>query len=140
MNNNADEIISNLWLGNELAAGDDDFIKLNNIEKIVNISPDIPNYFYNIHYLRIPITNRLKYQSLFKSYLDYSYFFIDTAVSRNKSVMIHSKNNSNLDTLLLIFYLMKKFNWTYGKSLSKITGIRQIYFKEPLYLKNVIIT
>lgn len=108
MNNNADQIISNLWLGNELAAGDDDFIKLNNIEKIVNISPDIPNYFSNVHYLRIPIKNRPKYYQLFKSYLNYSYFFIDTAVRRNKKVMIHSKNNSNLDTLLLIFYLMKK--------------------------------
>ena len=140
MNNNADEILSNLWLGNELAAGDDDFIKLNKIQKIINISVDIPNYFYNIHYLRIPITNREKDIELFKSYLNYSYFFIDTALYLNRPILIHSSKNKDIALLLIIYYIMKKEKISFNKTLSKLSIISNKCLINKLYLKNAIIT
>ncbi|MEM3062322.1 MAG: dual specificity protein phosphatase family protein [Nitrososphaerota archaeon] len=50
------EILPGLWLGNIENASSLHFVKNNNIEIIINVSKDIPNYFENyITYFRIPV-------------------------------------------------------------------------------------
>ena len=138
MTNYVDLIVNNLWLGSEESALNNKFIREFDITNIVNISKDSPNKFINIKYLRIPVDNKPEYIDLFRSYLNYSYFFINTAISKNKNVLISSSNNLGL--LVTIFYIMKKYKLTYNAArLKVITKIKNNNY-EPFYLKASLIT
>lgn len=139
MSCNAHEIISNLWIGTSNTAKNSNFIN-DNIEAIVNISELIPNYFHNKKYLRIPINNNPKFIELFKSYLDYAFFFIDNNIKNNKGVLIHSDNEYEIPILLVINYLMRKNNTNYSYNLYIILKKLKITTSKLLHLKNAIIT
>lgn len=100
------KVFNNIWLGSTKNALDSEFLKKNNISNIINLTKDITNKFYFVKYLRIPILNKSYYANLFKSYIDYSIFFIKKALSNNESLLIFSNENI-LPVILLVIYLMK---------------------------------
>ena len=51
----ADEIIPGLWLGNKVAAGDQNFSKINNVRAVFNCSKDIPFNATIPRQYRIPV-------------------------------------------------------------------------------------
>ena len=55
---NADQILPNLWLGNALAAKNIRFLEENDIKYIINVSCDIPNYYFSHYtYLNVSIND-----------------------------------------------------------------------------------
>lgn len=53
-----DEIIPGLWLGNEAASQDADFMRRANIRLVVNATNEVPSKFLgSIHYLRVPVND-----------------------------------------------------------------------------------
>lgn len=60
--NDADEIIPNLWLGNHRSALNIDFLKKNNINLIINCTPNksfIKKYLLELETYRIPVNDSL---------------------------------------------------------------------------------
>ena len=113
----AQEVFEKIWIGSSNDAYDSDFLKRNNINNIINLTKDIPNKFYYIKYLRVPVLNNTNYSSLFMSYIAYSIFFIKKAINKDESILIFSDNNI-LSVLLLVIYISKIKNMTYKNAVS----------------------
>ena len=108
--NNYDEIIPNLFLGNYLASKNKYFIKKKNIKGIINVTIKIPNYLKKIDYLRIPVENKKKYINIFKNNLENIVPFVDKYLDKNKGILIHCKSGHRRSVCVVAYYLMKKYN------------------------------
>ena len=133
----AQEVFEKIWIGSSNDAYDSDFLKRNNINNIINLTKDIPNKFYYIKYLRVPVLNNTNYSSLFMSYIAYSIFFIKKAINKDESVLIFSNNNI-LSILLLVIYISKIKNITYKNAVIVLESKLQINNLQNKIRKNEI--
>lgn len=92
---NVNQIIPRLYLGNYKAALDSDFIKDNNIDIIVNCTPNIPfinnTDIENIEFIRIPVEDSLLEKDiiLMEEYFNYLIPYLHDSYNNNKNILIH---------------------------------------------------
>jgi len=123
---NATQIIKNLWVGNYYAALDLEFLHKNNIQYILNITPDIPCVHKHIHYLRFGIHDyQLRYQCVSIETIDRLVQFIQNGIDNNFGVLVHCKHGHHRSASIILAYLLKH------KSLSFDEGCQYIRYKRP---------
>lgn len=101
----ATEIVPNLWLGNYLSSQDHEFLQKHNIRRIVNATPDFPNIFENIKYIRVSIKNRIQYVPLLKQELIKINSFIKEGLEKNKGVLVHCKEGHRRSATIIASFL-----------------------------------
>jgi hypothetical protein len=108
---NVDMILPNLWLGNYHAALDHDFISKNNIDIIVNCTPDIPFISdHSIKKIRIPVYDSQLEKDfiLMEYYLKIIIPILHKAYVENKKILIccyAGKQRSAIVVASLLYYM-----------------------------------
>ena len=121
------QILPGLWLGNEAASQNEDFIRKNRITLIVNCSKKIPNTFENrmfgqptipgIRYIRLPVNDPgpLVSPSRNQDNLDMIILIpqaaraIHHALQRGEHVLVHCHAGAQRSASVVIYYLL--FNY-----------------------------
>jgi len=106
-------IIDNIYLGSAINASHYNTLKERNIELIINMTHEISNYFpKDFYYLNLPLYDNN--QQSIKNYLIISYDkIIDFQINnREKNILIHCFMGASRSASILIYYLMKKYNYT----------------------------
>lgn len=135
----AHEILPGLFLGNEFAAVNKKFIDSNNISVILNCTPDVPNKFNYIEYLRINIDDSLKPQDIAKmtTFLPCILAFLyDKHTIKKKNVLVHCHAGMQRSAVIVAGYLMKYSKIPCAEKLCKpmevinyIINIRPVAFR-----------
>jgi dual specificity MAP kinase phosphatase len=115
-------IIDNLFLGNMEDAKSIEFITKNSIDKIINITLDIQNYFDSIEYLNIKIDDSKNVQ--LNIYFDKVFNFINE--DKNKKILIHCRQGKSRSASFVISYLMYHYNMNLITAYNYVKKIRNI--------------
>ncbi len=121
---NATPIIKNLWLGNAIIAKNKDFIINNNIKYIINISSDIPNYFCDITYLNISVSDKFVSPKETLIIFNNSSKFIFDALKEGKGILVHCKKGNNKSASIIASFLVKYMGLDLIDAVKYLIGIR----------------
>lgn len=102
-------ITRTIWIGDKNDAKDSTFMIENNITAILNVTPDVPNYFSHINYLRIPINDpgpikKTDDVAKFYKYIPNIIDFIDY----NENIFIHCRSGVQRAPSSLAAYFISK--------------------------------
>jgi protein-tyrosine phosphatase len=117
------KINNNIYLGNQFASNDYDFIKSNNISHIINVTKNIPNSFNNIIYLNIPIDTSNLNDNL-NHLFDLSNKFFSNIIKNNQKVLIHCKYGHTRSALFLAIFLIYYYKYKPDYVINLIRNIR----------------
>lgn len=128
--NNATEIIKNLWLGNIDSSVDDYFLKKHNIKHVFRILPiDNLKFCDYVNYYNYPIEDLsccdLNMQTFFEDICK----LIHQKIQNNEATLIHCKRGHHRSGCVVACYLM-----TYYK-LNYFEAIRYINLKRPCAMR-----
>jgi hypothetical protein len=107
----ATEILPNLWLGNSQAAADLNFIRTNNIRKIINITSDVPSYFSNmkdINYLVFLADDKdicLNCKDFNTNFIRCNNFILD-GLKSNTGVLVHCKRGHHRSASIIAAFII----------------------------------
>ena len=104
------KIFPNLYLGSEYTAVNKKVLDELNIKAIINITPDVPNYFEKegIYYHQIPVGDDL-YTEI-ACYFEDAVEFINSHIKNGKSVLVHCRMGISRSPSIVIAYIMKTKN------------------------------
>lgn len=130
----AQEIIPKIWIGDNIACKDKHFLQTNNIQIIVNCTPDIENHYeplllkplenyedYFIKYFRIPIKDNVKNEEQQK-FIDYAPT-IYKKLDFSKNILIHCSAGQQRSCAFAVFVICVK------EKLPMEEGIKQVINK-----------
>ncbi|CAD8103986.1 unnamed protein product [Paramecium sonneborni] len=117
-------IIDGLYIGDQSAAHDLEFLITNKITKIINCAgKQIPNHWESIGieyltYCWIETDNQYA--------IDHSrcFSFINDNLEAGEAVLIHSIKALNRSVFVVVVYLMRKFKWTLQKTLQYVYNLK----------------
>ncbi|QKF94051.1 dual specificity phosphatase [Fadolivirus algeromassiliense] len=124
--NDANEIIPNLWLGNIKAAYNQEFLKTYNIKNVLTIMDDFDNkYKYNsITYLVIPIKDEHSCSKDMINIFNIATNFIYNSLQNNEPILVHCKKGHHRSAALVVAFLIKYLNVDYLLALRYINYLR----------------
>lgn len=134
-------IIDNIYLGNAYNAANYETLKDSNIEVIINITNNIPNY-YEDEFIYNKYVMKDNNESTITEYLMDSYNFINR--NKNKNILIHCYAGSSRSASLVLFYLIKHYNMPFEdannflKSKRDIVNINITFINEIKKMVNII--
>lgn len=105
----AHEIIPNLWVGNQAASQDLEFLERCGIGLIINVSNDIP---FTAHYqaaqLRIPVKDRRepRQYEIMKENLPGALRQIHEALNKGVPVLVHCHSGAQRSPFVVLMYLL----------------------------------
>jgi len=127
--NDYNQIVPNLWLGNCKSACNNNFIKKNNIKHIICIMPKQMQHFNHIKYINIPIKDNntcdINLQYFFDNITDY----IKNCIINNEAVLVHCKRGHHRSATVIAAFLIKYLKIDY------ITAIYYINYLRPCALR-----
>tara|TARA_B110000208_G_scaffold86_1_gene106 strand:- start:7973 stop:8422 length:450 start_codon:yes stop_codon:yes gene_type:complete len=132
----ANEIITNLWLGNITDSQNDDFIHKMNV--VINCSKDIP--FLNTKSrsnIRVPIDDNLQKEELITlyTYLDNVTQKIHMYLKNNKSIFVHCYAGKQRSASVVAAYLIRYYNLNLDRARVYIKSKRDIIFTPIMNFK-----
>lgn len=147
----ANEIIPNIWVGNEKSSQNSNFMKKNNIRLIINATKHIPNTFKKeIDYFRIPVNDPGPYQTIKQSdvntmakYLPHVLPVIHAFSKRGYGVLIHCHAGVQRSAAVMAAYIITycvyvnknsnsfKCNQQKGRKVSLEDAVKYIVKKRP---------
>lgn len=140
----ANEIIPGLWLGNEEASQDLNFLKTSNITVIVNATKHIPcrwEKYSGMNYYRVPVNdpgpaNYVNFDQednvVMLYHLPFVLEFIRENLNKNRNVLVHCHAGIQRSATVVLMYLM---TFIYAKSCKKNRlrySIRHILKTRPI--------
>ena len=111
----SNEIIEGLYLGSSFNAYNFDELQKNNIKVIINVTDNIDNY-----YEQNLMLTYYKYSIKDNNQDDITHILIETSniidqhLSKGANILVHCFMGASRSASVIIYYLMKKNNWTYG--------------------------
>ena len=145
---NAIQIIPNIWVGNIIAALDYNFIIINRINAIVNVTK-INSNIYNLSSIQLPVADSFSYIDNMEMYMSFDRIteFIKTHIDKNKRVLIHCEQGISRSATVLAAYLIRYYKLNVEQSIMIIKNKKKnclptnkIKFSNALkkyYLKHV---
>lgn len=130
--NSGDEIVSGIFLGNEEASQDPNFIKRNRITAIINCTPSVPNKFSKngIQYIRLPVDDSLKVGDINKmtAFMPYIVETLRELILKKHRVLVHCHAGMQRSAAVVSAYLMQYHGMTPMQSIRFIISKRPIAF------------
>ena len=121
-------IVPNVFLGNMKMASDLDFLQKNNIQAILNCTPDLEyhQYFEDKPKFRININDSKNIENInkFKSEVINGINFIEGCVEENKPVYVHCYWGLMRSATLVAGYIIKKYNVSREDAISIVKSQR----------------
>jgi predicted protein tyrosine phosphatase len=136
----ANQILPGLWLGNDTAALNNNFIRTNNITHIVNITEYVSCPFIDIIYLHIPISDKtiadLSLEPTMFHYIDQSIAFIHNALKQKCNVLVHCRKGHHRSANIILIFMMMHMKIGYTEGVIHITNIRNTALVRPTNINN----
>jgi protein-tyrosine phosphatase len=134
---NASHIIDNIYLGSSYNASDRILLNNYNIKSIINTTGNIPNFYEDeeINYFNISINDNGE-EVYTKAQLDASYDFI-CSNNQNNNILIHCVFGRSRSVTILLYYLIKKYNYTIEESLEIIKDKRYSINPSITFINNL---
>ncbi|EGR32949.1 dual specificity catalytic domain protein [Ichthyophthirius multifiliis] len=141
------KIKDGLYLGDEYAAQDLEFIITNKVTQIINCSAkQIPNHWENfdVTYLSYDwqdSDNQIIFDDK-DQVVNITYNLIEKTLEKAESILVHSEKGQNRSVCIITAYLMKKYRWGLYKTLEFLHSRRQdlevkaYFFNQLLTLEN----
>lgn len=131
--NDVDQIIPNLWLGNKKSALDEEFIRSHNIKYIVNVTDGIHCPFPFITYYHIPLKDKKMCEgqsrdAMYK-YIDTALEFILNGLRENVGVLVHCRKGHHRSANIVLLFLMLYLEIGYIPGTIFINNIRPYSLK-----------
>ena len=126
---NFNEIIPFLYLGNMEIAADPKFFHEHNIKRVVNCTPNVPNYFTDVEYMRIPVYDHQNESDKMKMFLLKAVNFI-WKPTKDNAVLVHCVAGISRSSTVVAAYL----RYYYISSL--LEAINYIIEKRPIAFSN----
>ena len=102
-------IIDNIYLGDSVAAGDEEYLKQYNITAVVNCAQGIVSIYQDVKFIELNLYDEFG-QDLFPKF-EIAYKFIKKNSQNN--ILIHCVLGMSRSASLVAFYLMKEKGWDY---------------------------
>lgn len=117
-------IIDNIFLSNLRDASNFELINKNKIEIVIRLSEDINKSIYskNILFYNFEIEDNLLYKKEIIKFSMEIYEIINN--NKDKNILIHCNEGQSRSVSVIIFYLMTKYKYNYGKCHSMIKDIK----------------
>lgn len=129
-NDDANEIMPGLYLGNYRVAKNLPLLKYMGVSHIVNCAKELPNYFDSqFAYRHLPLDDHSTADV--SQYFSDTYRFIDDALSQGQKVYVHCAAGVSRSVTILTYYLSKKYAQTPEDVISSIQKIRTIANPNP---------
>lgn len=124
--NDVNEIIPNLWLGNVKSAYNKNFLQTYKIKNIITIMDDFDkNYKYDdVIYLVIPIKDKNACTKNMTNIFDITTKFIYNSLANNEPILVHCKKGHHRSAAIVAAFLIKYLNADYLKTLQYINHLR----------------
>lgn len=124
----ANEIITNLWLGNIIDSRNIEF--LNNIDIVINCSKNIPFNNEKNTQVRIKVDDNLEKQEIVNMYryLDKITEFIHKSLIASKRIFVHCYAGKQRSATVICAYIMKYLGFSYEEATELIQKKRMIIF------------
>ena len=122
-------ICDNIYLGDSVAASDEDFLKEYNISTVVNCAADYTSIYKDIKFMELKLYDSDN-QNLFPKF-EIAYKFIKTNSKNNNNILIHCMLGMSRSSSLVIFYLMKERKWDFDTCYNFVKEKRPII--DPIY-------
>ena len=135
----ANEILSGLWLGNIVDAGNRSFI--NSLDIVINCSKDINFLSKNTKNIRIPVDDNLEeveIKNLLK-FLPKITGFIHSALKKNKNILVHCHAGKQRSASVVAAYLIRYLDISLEKAILLIRTKRDIIFTPCINFKSSLI-
>ena len=135
---NPSHIIDNIYLGNAYNAANYNLLTELDIHTIINISSNIPNYFENDLHLDI---NYIHYNikdindSNISEYLTKSYSVLSN--NTDKNILIHCYAGSSRSASIILYYLIKKYNYSFENANNLLKSKRDIVNINTTYIDEI---
>jgi protein-tyrosine phosphatase len=136
-------IIDNIYLGSAINASHYNTLKNRNIGLVINMTYEISNYFPNeIEYINYPLYDNNQ-QSIKQYLLDaYDKIISFQINNRDKNILIHCFMGASRSASVVIYYLMKKYNYTlneaiqFAKNKRYLVNPTMLFYNELSELEN----
>lgn len=112
---NASEIIPNLWLGNYKSSCEKEFIVSKNIRHIIRVMPVLYNdtIFPDVKYVNIPIVDKEMCNKNLNELFDTLSDYIRDALIKKKPVLIHCRRGHHRSATVLVAFFIKYLKLDY---------------------------
>ncbi len=123
----SNQIIDNLHLGSSFNAYSLSELTNKKINVVINVTEEIDNFHENklgITYYRFPIKDN-NYDDI-SEILEQTYDLIDKHLTKGDGLLVHCYMGASRSASVIIYYLMRKYNWTYDKSLLYVSEKRKL--------------
>lgn len=134
--NEMDEIVEGLYLGNYRAAYNKEELDKHNIKYIINITDKIECPFNDIKYLYIPIRDKYSCNPKSSYYIVRNYLkafdFINNVLDNKQNILIMCARGHSRSASIVLFYLIYKYHLSYVEALLYIKHIRPKALNRPL--------
>lgn len=127
---NATEIMTNLWLGNKIAAQDFNFITKYNIKFIINVTYEIFNKYDFVDYFNFPLENDLEHKKYFIKIMEDCLNIINYSITNNIPVLVHCKRGHHRSACVVAYFLINYMGWDINQSINFIKNLRPTTFRK----------
>lgn len=131
MYSHAHEIVKGLWLGDYHSSLDENFIRKNKIEAVINCAPGIKTPFKHIEYVKLNINDSLKKSDIekMKKILPYAVSFIHSRRDiQGKNILVHCHAGMQRSAIIVLAYIAHYYGLTINQSLNYILSKRKVAF------------
>ncbi|KAI7688090.1 hypothetical protein SSS_08051 [Sarcoptes scabiei] len=130
------KILDYLYLGSEWNASNFEELKGKGVQKILNVTSEIDNYFpgyfdyYNIRVEDDEATNMLRH-------LNDTYYYIRKAKDEGVKVLVHCKKGISRSASVVVAYIMKEKSYDLNKALHFVRNQRSSIRPNPAFLEQL---
>lgn len=117
----ATHIMDHIYLGSAFNAADYEWLKMNKIEIIVNVTPGITNYYSKEFIYHNIVVEDLAHATLAPYYEDFYRLIMNNG---NKKIFVHCFAGKSRSASLVLYYIMKKYGWEFEKAIKYMKGRR----------------
>lgn len=130
------QITHHIFLGSRFEARDRTWLYTHGIRHIVNCTIEHPNYFQQeFNYLRLFLEDSPN-QELSGALFD-SFHFINNAIKKGENVLIHCHAGISRSSSIVIFFLMKLFQWDFSKAYVHVKSRHSITEPNPSFKRQL---
>jgi protein-tyrosine phosphatase len=121
----AHEILDGLWLGDQSAALDYEWLRHHHIEAIVNCTVNVPNIFdATLQYAKLHIWDSLAADIL--GHFESTHEFIATALKEKRRVLVHCASGRSRSATIVLAYMMQSKGLSLQQAITLVRERRQV--------------